>query len=101
MGGLWKKQTDKNGEWFIEGPFTFGSKIRIFENKYKRKDTDPDYNWSIAPKEESKIKPQARPHPRPAETFGPKTPTPVVNYAPTNDPNENNPPWPEEDELPF
>lgn len=63
MGGVWKHQT-KDGQWFLSGPFTYGTTIEIWPNE-KRKgaegEKDPDYNVVISQKPK-----------KPVGTFKPK-----------------------------
>lgn len=37
------KNTTKEGEMYLSASFGQGRKVMIFKNKYKNKDTDPDY----------------------------------------------------------
>lgn len=50
IGGLWKK-TSKNGASYLSGNVEIdGKKIRIsvFPNKYKKKETSPDYTINLS-----------------------------------------------------
>ena len=48
--GLWQKKT-KSGESMLSGGLSFGSNIVILKNKFKQKDTEPDFNLFISAKE--------------------------------------------------
>ena len=51
VGGLWKN-TDKNGNDCFSGDFTFGTKMLVFKNTFKKQDNEPDFNvFFIAKKE--------------------------------------------------
>lgn len=45
--GLWKSN-DKNNNPILSGNLTYGTKILILKNTFKKKDSDPDYNLFIA-----------------------------------------------------
>lgn len=50
LGGLWINK-DKNGNEYFSGDFTYGTKILILKNTYKKEGSnEPDYNFNIAPK---------------------------------------------------
>lgn len=51
LSGLWVS-TDKNGNEYFSGGFSYGAKILIMKNTYKQKENDPDYNLFIAPKKD-------------------------------------------------
>lgn len=50
LGGLWKN-TDKKGNDYFSGDFTFGTKILIYKNSYKEKENDPDFVAYLSPKQ--------------------------------------------------
>lgn len=47
---LWRN-TAKDGTSYLMGSFTFGTKLLVYPNKYKKTDKDPDYVVSIVPKD--------------------------------------------------
>ena len=51
LTGLWEN-TDKKGDTYFNGSLGF-SKILILKNTYKKKDSDPDFNFFIAKKEKN------------------------------------------------
>lgn len=110
LGGLWKKQT-KQGEEYWEGPFGRNAVIRIYSNRYKQKDNQPDYKIYISPKldQDRQARPQyqtqqaqgayQQPQPVPQPTPGPRLPPHKrPGYVPPEPPQDETP-WP--DEPPF
>lgn len=60
IGGLWSNK-DKKGNEYFSGDFTFGTKILIYKNTYKEKESDPDYVAYLSPKQkkgEAKTRPE-------------------------------------------
>ena len=56
LGGLWKN-TDKNGNEYLSGNFTYGTRLLIMKNSYKKeKGKDPDFIAYLAPKENKEDK---------------------------------------------
>lgn len=53
IGGLWKNK-DKNGNDCFSGQFTYGTKLLVFKNSFKKKETEPDFIVYLAPKKSSK-----------------------------------------------
>ena len=49
VGGLWKN-TDKNGNDCFSGDFTFGTKMLVFKNTFKKQENEPDFNVFLSPK---------------------------------------------------
>ena len=46
--GLWKNK-DKNNQDYFSGTFNYNTRLLIYTNNYKEKDTDPDYIVYLAP----------------------------------------------------
>lgn len=103
LAGLWNRQAP-NGEWYIEGSFGPSAIIRIYENKYKKTDKDPSHVMYVNDREKnaqtSTAKSQGSFNPRPPEVKSQGyVPAPTTKYAGSVPPEENNPPWPEGDEI--
>lgn len=58
IAGLWKN-TNKQGQEYLSGNFTYGTKLLVFPNGYKRGDKEPDYIVYLA--ETEKKQDQAAP----------------------------------------
>jgi len=56
LTGLWKNET-KDKKTYLSGNLTYGTKLLIFQNKFKETDKDPDYNAYIAVKEQKQGQP--------------------------------------------
>jgi len=52
VGGLWKNK-DKNGNEYFSGDFTFGTKMLVYKNGFKKKENEPDYQVYLAPKKKA------------------------------------------------
>tara|TARA_Y100000310_G_scaffold271169_1_gene285536 strand:- start:2409 stop:2633 length:225 start_codon:yes stop_codon:yes gene_type:complete len=50
LGGLWKN-TDKNGNEYFSGNYTYGTKLLIYINTFKERDNEPDYILYITKQE--------------------------------------------------
>lgn len=50
LGGLWKNQ-DKNGNDYFSGGFTYGSKLLVMKNTFKKSEKEPDFHAYLAPKD--------------------------------------------------
>ena len=50
IGGLWES-TDKNGNKYFSGTFTYGTKLLVMSNSFKEKEHEPDYIVYITKKE--------------------------------------------------
>ena len=46
--GLWKS-TDKNGNETFSGTLNYNTRLVVFTNTFKEKDSDPDYIVYLAP----------------------------------------------------
>ena len=58
VGGLWKNET-KDGKTYLAG--SLGSlRLLIFQNKFKEKESDPDYILSVAPSKPKEDQPKQR-----------------------------------------
>jgi len=49
IGGLYVNTVKGTGKTFLSGRFTFGSKILIFQNDRKQKNSDPDWQMYLVP----------------------------------------------------
>jgi hypothetical protein len=49
-GGLWQS-TDVNNNPVLSGSFTYATKLLIFKNTDKKKETDPDFKYYISQNE--------------------------------------------------
>lgn len=52
LGGLWKN-TDKNGNEYFSGNYTYGTKLLIYRNTFKERDNEPDYILYITKQEKN------------------------------------------------
>jgi len=50
MGGLWTNK-DKNGKEYLAGDFTNGTKILIYKNSFKEKESQPDWHFYLSEKQ--------------------------------------------------
>ncbi len=107
LGGVWQK-TNPQGEIYYEG--SLGPTIlRIYSNKYKRTEKDPDCVVYISekPKEgQRKGPPQQGPAKSGGVAFGakaPQGPPPAKRYDPPVESDPNDVPWPEagDEPMPF
>ena len=58
--GLWKAQ-GRDGAIYYSGKFTFGTRLMIFKNQYKKTERDPDLVVYMAKAEEQKAKAESFP----------------------------------------
>lgn len=112
IAGVWEK-TAPNGEVYYEG--RWGTVIiRVYGNKYKRTEKDPDCviylnkvideKRATAPKKSPITPKKTGITPRPPEVRPPSAPFPQSRQTQPVSPEENDPPWPEgdnESEIPF
>jgi len=63
LTGLWKGET-RDKKPYLSGNLTYGTRLLIFQNKFKETDKDPDYHAYIAVKEQ---KPKQQPEPETKE----------------------------------
>ena len=62
--GLWKSK-DRNGKEYLSGGFTYGLKLMVMANSFKKQsDNGPDYFVYLAPSEKRQ---QSRPEPEPQQ----------------------------------
>ena len=59
LGGLWANK-DKNGKTYFSGNFTPFTKILIYENSYKNKESDPDYVMHLAENKKGETESKAK-----------------------------------------
>lgn len=102
--GLWEK-TAPNGEVYYEGSWG-GAIVRVYSNKYKTQDKQPDCVVYLSEKRDDKRAPapQAKapfqkPRPAPEVKSQGYVPAPTTKYAGSVPPEENSPPWPEGDDI--
>lgn len=50
LGGMWLK-TAKDGTKYMMGPYTNGTNIMVYPNKYRKTEKDPDYIVSVGLKQ--------------------------------------------------
>ena len=53
--GIWKNE-DKNGNEYFSGNFTYGTKLLIYTNTFKKKPNEPYFNIFIAKQEKRQEK---------------------------------------------
>jgi len=51
LGGLWKNQ-DKNGNDYFSGGFTYGSRLLVMKNTFKKSEKEPDFHAYLVPKKD-------------------------------------------------
>jgi hypothetical protein len=56
LGGLWASK-DKNGNSCMSGNFTYGSKLLILKNTFKKESKEPDYHIYLAKIEKENVSP--------------------------------------------
>lgn len=111
LTGLWEK-TAENGEVYYEGTWG-GTILRVYTNKYKRDQKDPDCVVYLSEKKEVKTpykaKPDVQQKPFQAAQTGPKpsfaNSPPRKSQHPQSGqwgkPADDEAPWPTEDDVPF
>lgn len=104
LAGVWEK-TAPNGEVYFEGPLG-GALVRVYQNKYKRSDKDPDCVIYLSEKPKDNKRNQTPNTPAKTAMFGKGTPPPAPAKPrvapPQSPPSQDEVPWPDpNEEIPY